>query len=168
MRVFIGIKAPNEIQNQIIDWQEKHKDLPVRFIKRENLHLTLVPPWYETNIKKLIKNLNKFPFQKTFEITFNSVSKGPSRNARLIWLTGPEQKSLKILTKDMGKFLKKSGQRYSTPHITIARFKMKEANQVPEIKEEIELKFEAREIMLFESRLSRSGADYLELLRLKI
>lgn len=160
MRVFIGIKASEEIQKQVLDLQNTYKNLPVRFIKLENLHLTLVPPWYESNIKKLIKNLNKFSFQKTFEITFDSISKGPPRNARLIWLTGPEQRSLKILQKDLAKFLKKPGQKHSTPHITIARFKNRDAAQIPEIRNKIELKSEVSEITLFESSLSRYGAEY--------
>lgn len=160
MRVFIGIKATGEIQKQIIDWQEKHKSLPVRFVKPQNLHLTLVPPWHENNIKKFVKTLNKFSFPKTFEITFDSVSKGPQLHPRLIWTTGHEQENLTKLGKVLTKFLKKSKQTHSLPHITIARFKMKEAVLVPEINETIDLKLDISEITLFESILSPRGAEY--------
>ena len=163
MRVFIGIKAPNEIQNQIIDWREKHKELPVRFIHSQNLHLTLVPPWYETNIKRLVKSLENFSLPKRFEIVFREISKGPPGRSRLIWLIGPEQKDLKNLQKSLAKFLKKPGQRHSTPHITIARFKKKDTLLIPEVNEAIEFKFEFSEITLFESKLSPKGAQYFEI-----
>ena len=168
MRVFIGIKASDETCEQILKWQVKHKDLPVRFIQSENLHLTLAPPWYENNIKKLLKNLNKFSFPKTFEITLNRISKGPPRNPRLIWIKGPKHQDLAKMQGEIAKFLKISKQKYSAPHVTIARFKMKEAILIPEINEEIELKFDVSEITLFESKLSPKGADYFELSSLKI
>lgn len=168
MRVFIGIKAPDKIQNQIIEWQEKRKDLPVRFIQTKNLHLTLAPPWHESNIKKLLKNLNKFAFPKTFEVAFDQVSKGPSLRPRLIWITGPEQSEFTKLKKEFARFLKKPKEKHSAPHITIARFKIKEAALVPEINELIELKFDVSEITLFESKLLPSGADYFPIEHLKL
>ncbi|OGH18440.1 MAG: 2'-5' RNA ligase [Candidatus Levybacteria bacterium RIFCSPHIGHO2_01_FULL_40_15b] len=168
MRVFIGIKAPNEIQNQIIDWQEKHKDLPVRFIESRNLHLTLAPPWYENNIKKLVKNLQKFAFPKAFEVSFNEISIGPLSRPRLIWATGPKHQGLAKMQNEIAKFLKVPKQRYSSPHITIARFKERDALLIPEVNEAIEFKFEFSEITLFESKLSPLGANYNTVLRLPI
>lgn len=168
MRVFVGIKATGEIQKQIIDWQEKHKDLPVRFIESRNLHLTLVPPWYENNIKKLVKNLQKFAFPKAFEVSFNEVSKGPLSRPRLIWITGPQQGSFTKLQKDLARFLKKPKEKHSTPHITIARFKKHDALLIPEVNEAIEFKFEFSEITLFESKLSPFGANYFPLEHLKL
>lgn len=168
MRVFVGIKAPDKIQNQIIDWQEKHKDLPVRFIERRNLHLTLVPPWYENNIKKLVKNLQKFSFPARFEVSFNEISIGPLSRPRLIWATGPKHQGLAKMQNEIAKFLKVPKQRYSSPHITIARFKKHDTLLIPEVNEAIEFKFEFSEITLFESKLSPLGTNYFPLEHLKL
>lgn len=168
MRVFIGIKAPDEIRIQIRKWQEKHKDLPVRFIESRNLHLTLAPPWYENNIRKLVKNLQKFAFPKAFEVSFNEISIGPLFRPRLIWITGPQQSNFTKLQKDLARLLKRPSEKHSTPHITIARFKKHDTLLIPEVNEAIEFKFEFSEITLFESKLSPLGANYFPLEHFKL
>ena len=64
---------------------------------------------------------------------------------------------------EIAKFLKVPKQRYSSPHITIARFKERDALLIPEVNEAIEFKFEFSEITLFESKLSPKGAQYFEI-----
>lgn len=168
MRVFIGIKANDEIYEQVRKLQEKYRDLPLRFIESRNLHLTLAPPWYENNLKKLLKNLNRFSFPETFEIGFNEVSIGPPFRPRLIWLTGPKHQDLTKMQSEIAKFLQIPKQRYSNPHITIARFKEQDASVIPQISDSIELKFKVAEITLFQSKLSPQGANYFELSTLRI
>ena len=53
-RLFVAIKPDAELIENIIHWQKKHKKLPaVRMIKPEYLHLTLVPPFYEDDEKRI-------------------------------------------------------------------------------------------------------------------
>jgi 2'-5' RNA ligase len=163
MRVFVGIKADEEIQKQILKWQEKFKNLPVRFIKPQNLHLTLLPPWYENNPDRLVKDLKKFNSEiKPFSITFEKIMTAPPNNPRLIWTEGPTVPELSKLREALAQYLKKSkGKRHFKPHITLARFKPQDFNFIGKIEENLEIKpSTVSTFTLFESTLSRSGAQY--------
>jgi 2'-5' RNA ligase len=135
MRVFIGVKASKKLQKKVGEWRRRHADLPVRWIKDRNLHLTLVPPWYEDDGAKAIEKLNSVQFKK-HTITFDRV--GINFKHKVIWIGKP------------------------TEHVTIARFK--DAKPLSGIQfEEILWKETADTVTLFESRLRAKGADYYEI-----
>lgn len=172
MRVFIGIKANEELQEKIIKWQEKHRNLPVRFIKQENLHLTLVPPWYERKINHLVKSLKSFKSQSSgFKIYFNKILYAPHPQPRLIWTEGDTPQALIKLRNALVKYLgKKKEKRQFRSHLTIARFKPEIFNSIKEyaIERQIDWSMNSCEITLFESKLSPSGANYEIIQRFKI
>ena len=45
-RVFVAIPVPERVRLKIAAWQRAHADIPVRWTKPENLHITVIPPWY--------------------------------------------------------------------------------------------------------------------------
>lgn len=65
MRLFIGIKVSQQLRNKIQTYREKHRDLPVRWIKERNLHITLVPPGKEEDIRREFAKLKARPPRKT-------------------------------------------------------------------------------------------------------
>ncbi|OGH16637.1 MAG: 2'-5' RNA ligase [Candidatus Levybacteria bacterium RIFCSPHIGHO2_02_FULL_40_18] len=167
MRVFIGIKTSEEIQKRILAWQEKHKNLPVRFIKPENLHITLVPPWYETKINDLVKYLSSFKsLIRNFEIRFDSISLGPSIAPRLFWAEAQTPRDLLELRKNINVHLKKKPEkRPFKTHITLARFKHLNFEKLKDeqIERNISWEMTVGKITLFESKLSPLGANYREI-----
>lgn len=163
MRIFIGIKASDKLQKQIQNWQEKHKDLPVRFIKPENLHITLIPPWHTQRIDKTIKQFKKFEWVLRVNLQFREVLFAPKNLPRLIWAEGKAPKDLIYLRKSLHEHFKfKMEKRSYLSHITLARFKPFDFSLIRKIDLEREINWEmaVQEIILFESKLSLSGANY--------
>src|SRR3989344_8389345 len=109
MRVFVAIKISEELQKRILEWEEKYKALPVRWLPPENLHITLIPPWEEKNVEEVKSKLSKLSkLSKTgeFDILFNKVSFGPKpEHPRLIWAEGKSPENFKKLRKNTEQIL---------------------------------------------------------------
>ncbi|VFU16630.1 protein of unknown function (plasmid) [Methylocella tundrae] len=56
-RVFIGIRVDPEIARQFATIARSLEIYPVRLIRAADIHLTLVPPWTETNIADAVEGL---------------------------------------------------------------------------------------------------------------
>jgi len=87
-RIFIGIKIPESLAAQMAIWQKSYSKLPVRWITPQNLHVTLVPPWYQdeselpTLFKRVKMGARDFP---SLKVVFDSVEYGPNpKSPRLI------------------------------------------------------------------------------------
>ncbi len=182
-RIFIAINLPENIKKELSLFQLKWPELPCRWTKRENLHITLEFLGYLTDEevvelcqrtreiaakkKPFILHLNKICYGPTDKKPVRSLSAQRSSHRsprpssggapRMLWAVGDRIKELNI-----------------TPHITLGRLKLWEFRQMepeerPEISEDIDLSFEVNSIEVMESRLKRNGPDYtiLELCPLK-
>ena len=165
MRLFVGIKSSKNIMDGILKWQEKNKDLGVRFIKFENLHVTLIPPWYAEGPQNSLSKLRKLNSEfKPFEMTFDRID--VNFKNKVIWIESevvPDeiiklQKDLSNLFQDVHK---ENGRKFR-PHITIARFKEGELLGDASFKK-LNLSQRVSKITLFESKLGPKGANYKEL-----
>ena len=56
-RIFIGLPIAKTLAEEISKWQEGQQKLPVRWLAPKNLHLTLIPPWYETDVERVAAQL---------------------------------------------------------------------------------------------------------------
>lgn len=136
-KLFLGIMTSQELKNKIKKFQEKHKDLPVKWTNLDDLHITLVPPFCTIELDKLVNVLDNYTFPKAFKVKSRLVSYGPDKeNPRLIWLLIQESEDLYNLKKEIYKSLnlKLPEQRF-LPHITLAKFKYLD-------KKDLELEFE--------------------------
>jgi RNA 2',3'-cyclic 3'-phosphodiesterase len=132
-RIYIGIPVSDHLKQKIKDWRTAHSALGVQWLRDEDLHITLVPPWYEDNLDDLktriagIKN-----FSPSITVDFQCVTSGPdSRNPRFLWLLGTNNERLATLQKEVGKMvINRAPQRAILPHITLCRFK----SASPEVK----------------------------------
>jgi len=179
-RVFIAINLPEKIKKELINYQSKWKELPCRWIKKENLHLTLVFLNYlrDEELLKVLKTLREISQRhKSFSINLNKICYGPLKKMppRMVWIVGKKNQELTNLQKDLEnslfftsiKNLSKSETRIYFPHITLGRIRQWEFRRIdpeekPEekIKEEISLSFEVNSIEIMESQLKRGGAEY--------
>jgi len=159
-RIFIAINFPEDIKKRLEDYQEKWPGLPIRWTKKENLHITLVFLGYLTDeelleICKITKevasrnqpfsiNLNKIyygppkkmPYSETSSLT-GRLAKGENRPPRMIWVEGEKSKEFTQLRDDLEKSLRGSEKvRFSpenrafSPHITLGRIKAWEFRQI--------------------------------------
>lgn len=175
-RVFIAINLPENIKKELSFYQEKWPELPTRWTRKENLHITLIFLGY-VNDEELFKicKITRELVQKTppFSLNLNKISYGPSqKQPRMIWVAGQKSKELAELREDLEEALggKISGfmeeNRDYSPHITLGRlkqweFKRIELEERPEVSEEISLSFWVESVEVMESRLRPGGPDYL-------
>lgn len=141
-KLFLGIRVSQDLKKQIKEFQEKHRDLPVKWVNFEDLHITLVPPFCTIELDKLISVLDNYTFSKPFKIKSKLISYGPDReNPRLIWSLTEESEELYNLKKEIYNSLnlKLSEQKF-LPHITLAKFKYLD-------KKDLEIKFENIDIV---------------------
>ena len=182
-RVFIAIKLPEGVKKKLGSFQLKWPELPCRWTKKDNLHITLEFLGYliDEEVVELCQRTRQIasekpPFTvKLTKICYGPTDKKPIRSLsaqrsshrsprpssgvapRMLWAIGDKIKEFNII-----------------PHITLGRLKMLQFRQMepeerPEISENIDLSFEVNSIEVMESRLKRNGPDYtiLELCPLK-
>ena len=105
-RVFVAINLPENIKNKLVEYQEKRPDLPVRWTKKENLHITLMFLGYLIDEELLeVCNITKEIALKnqSFSINLKKIIYGPPKKIppRLVWVEGEKSEELGKLQKDL-------------------------------------------------------------------
>ena len=178
-RVFIAINLPENIKKKLTDYQLKWPELPCRWTKKENLHITLAFLGYLTDeeLFEVCKITKEVALRhEPFFINLNKILYGPPKQPpRMIWIEGEGSKDLGKLQKNlenalssaqaMAKADKEQEARPYTSHITMGRLKQWEFRQIeieerPEVNEDVSFNFEVKSIEIMESRLKRGGPDY--------
>jgi 2'-5' RNA ligase len=178
-RIFIAINLPPEIKNVLKKFQNSFSELPAKWVKPENLHITLAFLGYirDDNLSEIIEITKKVALRhKPFFIKIKKICYAPPeiKPPRMIWVVGEKNQQLADLKEDLQNSLmrintphrlhKEAGRSF-VPHITLARirkweFKQMAPDERPEINEDLNLKFEVNSIEVMESRLKRAGAEY--------
>ncbi len=192
-RIFIAINLPEDIKKQLSIYQSKWPELPVRWTKKDNLHITLVFLGYvkDEELPEILKAVKETASRnQPFLINLSKICYGPTgyhdkvvnRPPRMVWAEGEKSQELGNLQIGLEKAILESftshpphqnlvgggsGRPYA-PHINLGRlkiweFKAIEPEQRPEISEEISLSFEVNSIEIMESRLKPKGPDYFVL-----
>lgn len=176
-RIFIAINLPEEIKKNLIEYQTKWPDLPCRWTKKENSHITLIFLGYLSDQELLeVLRITKEVTQRhqPFSINLTKICYGPPKKMppRMIWAEGEKSEELGKLQKDLENSLLTSSikeieteARPYAPHITLGRIKAWEFRQIepeerPDVNEDISLSFEVNSIEIMESQLKRGGAEY--------
>jgi len=175
-RLFIAINLPEKIKEKVFSIQKKWPELPCRWTKKENLHITLVFLGYvlDEKLPEIIEIVKKIVLKnKPFLINFIRIIYGPKgkKIPGMIWLEAEKnfqlikiQKELKEILEEKILNVEKETRPFS-PHLTLARIKQwelkrMEPEEIPEINEEISISFEVEKIDLMESHLKPKGSDY--------
>ncbi|MCD6402264.1 RNA 2',3'-cyclic phosphodiesterase [bacterium] len=174
-RVFIAINLPKKIKEKLIKYQTKWPELPIRWTKPENLHITLVFLGYISDKELLdVFQITKevVNSHKAFSVNLKKIGYGPPKKIppRMVWAIGEASKDIVNLREELEKSLIEKvnfplENRTFTPHITLGRIRTWEWRQIepeerPEIDEGINLSFEVNSIEVMESHLKRGGAEY--------
>lgn len=176
-RIFIAINLPEEIKKELSSFRDKWLELPCRWTKKENLHITLMFLGYLSDeelleVLKITREIAKR--HQPFSINLKKILYGPPKKMppRMVWVEGEKSEALGKLQKDLENNLLNTSikgieteSRSYTPHITLGRIRTWEFRQIepeerPEIDEEINLNFEVNSIEVMESQLKRNGAEY--------
>lgn len=182
-RIFIAINLPSEVKRKLLSYQRQWQDLPVRWIKPDNLHITLVFIGYinDEELLEICKATHQVAERhKAFNINLERVLLGPpNRPPRMIWAEGEISKELARLRNDLEKtLLDSAGSGYNRreprafrPHITLARIKQREWKKLapkPEIKQALAASILVGSIEVMESQLKKTGAEYSILESIKL
>ncbi|MBZ9572097.1 RNA 2',3'-cyclic phosphodiesterase [Patescibacteria group bacterium] len=176
-RVFIAVNLPENIKRKLTDFQEKWPELPTRWTKLENLHITLIFLGYISDEEVFeICKITKEVVQKNepFSINLNKICYGPPKKMppRMVWVKGEKSKKLTKLKNDLENALSASAgskhrkeTRPFSPHITLGRirqweFRKIEPEERPEVDIDLSLSFEVFSIEVMESFLKRGGSEY--------
>jgi 2'-5' RNA ligase len=164
-RVFVALPISDQLQKEIVGWEKNLPNMPVRYLKGRNLHVTLIPPWYTEDLNELEDLLKKEASRYgRFDIRFNEVSFGPNiYQPRLIWATGNASVDIIDLRDRLADiFAQRRGVERFRLHLTLARFQLTDFPTFPikKLDERIDWSEGVNSIVIMESHLSREGADY--------
>ena len=177
-RIFIAINLPEKIKEELIFFREKYSELPARWVKPENLHITLAFLGYvkEEDIPKIIEITKNVASKcNPFSIKIVKITYGPPKVSppRMVWAIGEKNESLWRLQENLKNALmemripqlEEEEGRGFIPHITLARirkweFRQMEPEERPEIDEDVNFSFQVKSIEIMESHLKRGGAEY--------
>jgi len=178
-RIFIAINLPEDIKKQFVSYQGKWPELPIRWTRRENLHITLFFLGFVSDEELLeVCKITKETALKnqSFSINLNRICYGPPKKPpRMVWIEGKKSKEFTFLRNNLEKSLMgsekvhfSSEDRAFSPHITLGRIRTWEWKEIEpeeksEVNEEINLGFEVNSIEVMESQLKKGGAEYIVL-----
>jgi 2'-5' RNA ligase len=178
-RVFIAINLPENLKEKLVKFEKNFPELPAKWVKKENLHLTLVflghlKDFHLEKVKEIIKEVGEN--FSPFSLSLKRVCFGPPKTSppRLVWVELEKNEVLENLVKKLQEKLKENKipfvveDREFLPHITLARirkweFQRMDLEERPRINETIKESFEVKSIEIMESHLKRSGAEYIVL-----
>ena len=163
-RVFIAINLPEDVKKQLSLYQAKWPELPCRWTRKENLHITLVFLGYvkDEELPEILKTAEEAAMRnKPFLINLNKICYGPPHQSkhgtgqatdkkppRMVWAEGEKSQELGNLQISLEKAVLESFTSYRNevsgsgrpyaPHINLGRLKIWEFKAIePEERPEI-------------------------------
>lgn len=174
-RIFAAINISDNLKKEIAEFRQKFNNLPVRWMRDENLHLTLIPPQglSDNEIVDWIERLKKIEGKfGPIEIEFEKICLGPNpRRPRLIWLEGEENPKLEELRNKMTQILgiREIKEKFKI-HLTLARFRPRDFARfsIKNLSEKTDWADTAKSISVIQSECLRDGARYTNLAEIEL
>ena len=178
-RIFIAINLPEKLKNKLSEYRNIWPDLPARWTKKDNLHVTLVfiGSVKEEEIAEICEKTEAVVTQSSsFSVHLNNVCYAPPKKIppRMVWVKGEVSHRLTKLKLGLEEALISSSlknhfepdKRAFNPHITLARiramdFRNLDIEERPGISEKVSFSFNVNSVEVMESKLKRTGAEYI-------
>lgn len=176
-RIFIAINFPQDIKKKLASYRGKWPELPARWTKPDNLHITLafIGDTDEDGLVEICRVAKEVARKHyPFSIKLDKISYGPLKKIppRMIWVSGEKSDGFCNLRNDLEKALLSSekipfspeGREFS-PHITLARIRQWDWRRIepeerPEVDQDINLTFNVNSVEVMESELNTKGSRY--------
>jgi 2'-5' RNA ligase len=165
-RIFVALPVSEEIAETSTRVARHFPDVPVRWVGRRDLHITMVAPWVSTDIEEDKKIFSRaLHYARPFTIRFGVVEPGPTIVApRLIWIKGKTDGSYAAsLQKQLAlEFDRSHDFKKWLPHVTIGRFQKDTSATSPirTVYEKVDITERISRMCLMESRESPEGMRY--------
>jgi len=144
-KIFISLNLPEKDKKSLDKAVERLNFLPVKWIKAENLHLTLSYLGHidDGAINEIFKKISQAVENiEAFGIEFNKIALDNLTDSKLIWLTGEASHELKLLQEKieqaLGIFV--AVKKKFFPHVILGRIRQKKWAELPQ-KPEIEIRY---------------------------
>ena len=169
-KIFIEISVPNQLRRRLVQKTAEWSELPIKWMKEENLHLTVSFIGYvdESVVPEICQKINETVNNfESFEISFDKIELGPdAENPKMVWLSGEANLELGKLNEMIEQALGMRPQEHKEyrPHITLGRIrklKWDELSEKPNISEKINVAMAVDSVSVMESR--GGGAEYVSL-----
>lgn len=170
-KIFIEISLPKEIKKRLIQKTRQWSDLPIKWVKENNLHMTISFIGYvdESIIPEICQKVNKAVNNfESFEIAFNKIELGPdTENPKIIWLNGEPSIELGRLNEAVEEVLGMHPQEHKQfcPHVTLGRIRKIKWDELPEkpvINEKVNLAMTVDFVFVVESKGGENEYNVLE------
>jgi 2'-5' RNA ligase len=175
-RIFIAIKIPGKMQDQLLGICHGFPELPVRWTRKENLHFTLlfIGNASDQEAAEICKATKKVAsLHPRFSIEISGIDYGPEGKIppRMVWAKAAAGNDFSEMRKDLEKEISNLGMHLASEkkgpmlHATLGRVRAWqwariEPEERPEIKQDLSLSFIASSIEVMESKLKPKGPDY--------
>ncbi len=171
-RIFIAINLPEEVKKKLMNHYDDWPNLPIKWTKKDNIHITLVFIGNCSNDEILEiceKTKEVAKGHQSFSITLNKIAYGPPNKLppRMVWTIGEKSQELGKLQNELeNAVLSSSGKAGAySPHITLGRirtwqWKEIEPEERSDVNAEIDLTFEVNSVEVMNSELKKGGPDY--------
>lgn len=169
-RIFIGIDLPEKVKKKLVLATEKWRELPIKWIKEINLHITLVFLGFigEEVLFEICEKVKKACANETaFDIELDQIELFPSIDeSKMIALTGKPSEELKKLVNAIEKELgiSEAPKKSFRAHITLGRIrkhKWEILEKKPIIQEKFPLIITIENIDIVSSELNKNGSNYV-------
>ena len=175
LRLFFALNIPQNPKEKLASWQEKYRDLPMRWTKPNNLHLTvLFIGWIgEERLQDIIKGgkavAASFP---PFPIRFTGTDYGPPDGPkRMAWLYGMPSLDLSKLKRALELEMTRRNISFTQelrefiPHITLGRiqedtWRKKIGKETPRLTQALDHTIHFGSLDLMKSTPKKSGSVY--------
>lgn len=171
-KIFISINISEKVKKRLIKIVEKWQDLPVKWTKEANLHITLAFLGFvsEEDIPEICASVAEAAAKsEIFDLAFDRVELFPSTDEpRMVALTGEANENLKKLVNDIEESLEISKARKKSfrPHVTLGRFrkyKWEALKNKPSVAEKLPLTLAVETVQVMASDFDGGGQEYVPL-----
>jgi RNA 2',3'-cyclic 3'-phosphodiesterase len=168
-KIFISINLAERDKKRLVRATEKWQDLPVKWVKETNLHITLafVGHVLDEDISVICEKVCEAV--KDFEIVdleFEKIELSPTaQNPKTIWLTGEASEELRLLQENIEKSLDIfiSSKKTFSPHVTLGRIRQKkwqELEEAPTVEKNFPLTVTVESVDVMASKFEDDGQEY--------
>lgn len=168
-KIFISINLAERDKKRFIRATEKWQDLPVKWVKEANLHITLAFLGHimDENMAEICEKVREAVENvEIFDLEFETIELGPdAKNPKMIWLSGRADENLRILHEKIEKVLGiyVSSKKSFRPHITLGRIRGRKWEAVapkPDILENYNLIVSVESVDVMASDFSDGSREY--------
>lgn len=169
-KIFISINIPDKTRKRLAKAIEKWADLPVKWTREPNLHITLLFLGHvdEGTLPQICQTVRAAAeTEEIFDIDFDKIELFPSaEDPKTVALTGPENADLLRLHEKIEKELHifTSPKKSFRPHITLGRgrkYKWEALENKPSISESFPLTISAESIDVMASDFGDGQNEYV-------